>query len=216
MMILYQYWLSSSSWRVRWALRIKGLEFEQLSIDLRAGAQLAPGHKARNPMGYVPAVVVDGRCLGESVAILEWLEETHPTPPLYPNDPWLRARTRQLVELVNAGTQPLQNLTVVNRHTEDKDARKAWMAHFNARGLEAFNGVVGLVDRELGRVGKFCVGDSLTAADLYLVPQLASARRFDVNVAQWPRLLAAESAALATPHANAALPENQPDAPKSR
>src|SRR5262249_21627619 len=84
MMILYQYWQSSSSWRVRWALRIKGLEFEQLSIDLRAGAQLAPEHRARNPMGYVPALVVDGRCLAESVAILEWLDETHPNPSLYP------------------------------------------------------------------------------------------------------------------------------------
>lgn len=211
-MRLYQFWMSSSSWRIRWALRIKSLEFEQLSVDLRGGAQNLPEHRARNPMGFVPALEVDGRVLAESVAILEWLEETHPNPPLYPRDPWLRARTRQLVELINAGTQPLQNLSVVEHHSADKAERKAWLAHFNQRGLAAFAGVVDVIDRELGRPGKFCVGDELTAADLFLVPQLASARRFDVDVARWPRLLAAESAALATPHAAAALPENQPDA----
>ena len=211
-MLLYQFWMSSSSWRIRWALHIKGVEFEQVSIDLRAGAQNLPAHRARNPMGYVPALVVDGRTLAESVAILEWLEETHPDPPLYPRDPWLRARTRQLIEIINAGTQPLQNMAVIERHSADKAERKAWMAHFNERGLEAFAGVVDTIDRELGRAGTFSVGHELTAADLYLVPQLASARRFGVDVNRWPRLLAAETAALATPHASAALPENQPDA----
>src|SRR5262245_39407649 len=148
MMVLYQFWASSSSWRIRWALRVKGVDFEQISVDLRGGAQNLPEHRARNPMGYVPALFVEGRTLAESVAILEWLEETYPEPPLYPRDPWLRARTRQLVELINAGTQPLQNLAVVDRHSDDKAERKGWMAHFNQRGLDAFAGVVDLIDRE--------------------------------------------------------------------
>jgi maleylacetoacetate isomerase len=212
--VLYHYWRSSSSWRVRWALSIKGVEHDAVAVDLRAGEQHAPIHLARNPMGHVPALVMGDRCLGESVAIFEYLEETIPSPPLYPTDPWLRARTRQIVELVNAGVQPLQNLGVLGTHSHEPARQKLWAAAWNARGLSALETLLGVLEAERGGPSKFCIGDTLTAADLFLVPQVYSARRFDVDVSVFPRVLAIEHAAMATPHAEAALPERQPDAPR--
>jgi maleylacetoacetate isomerase len=210
--ILYHYWRSSSSWRVRWALAIKGVDFESVPVNLLAGEQLSDEHRARNPMGHVPALVVQGRCLAESVAIFEYLEETIPTPALYPRDPWVRARVRQVVELVNAGVQPLQNLAVLRHHSADPAAQKEWARHFNERGLVALEASLEVIAGEQGG-GRFAVGDALTAADLFLVPQLYSARRFGVDVRRFPRLLAAEAAALATEHADGARPERQQDAP---
>jgi maleylacetoacetate isomerase len=214
---LFHYWRSSSSWRVRWALAIKGVAFESVVVDLLAGEQKSDAHRARNPVGHIPTLHVDGRYLSESVAILEYLEETIPDPPLYPRDAWGRARVRQLVELVNAGVQPLQNLIVLRRHAEDAAGQKAWAAFFNERGLAAYEATLAQLDAERGggaaAGGRFSFGDALTAADLCLVPQVYSARRFGVDVARFPRVLAAEQAALATEHARGALPENQPGAP---
>src|SRR5947208_539183 len=135
--ILYHYWLSSSSWRVRWALAIKGVPYRSEMIDLRAGEQHRPEHRARNPLGYVPTLRIDGHTLGESVAIIEYLDERFPDPPLYPRDPWRRARVRQLVELVNSGIQPMQNLTVLQRISPDRAAQTEWARHFNERGMAA-------------------------------------------------------------------------------
>jgi len=211
---LYQYWRSSASWRVRWALAIKGVSFESRAVNLRDGEQRSPEHRARNPIGHVPALVIDGRILVESVAIIEYLEETIPSPPLYPKDPFLRARVRQLVELCNAGVQPLQNLVALNKHSTDPAEQKAWGAFFNERGLAAYESWLHTIDGELESPGRFSVGDALTAADLFLVPQVYSARRFGVDVSKFPRVLAAEASALATEHAISALPESQADAPR--
>src|SRR4051812_31872125 len=134
---LYHYWRSSSSWRVRWALAIKGVEYDSNAIDLLHGAQHEAAQIARSPLGYVPCLEVDGRPLAESVAIIEWLEESFTQPALYPADRWARARVRQLVELVNAGTQPLQNLSVLRHFSPDADAQKAWSRHWIKRGLDA-------------------------------------------------------------------------------
>jgi maleylacetoacetate isomerase len=211
--VLYHYWRSSSSWRVRWALAHKGIAFESVIIDLLAGEQHGAALLAKNPIGHVPSLVLRDdageRVLSESVAILEYLEETVPDPPLYPRDAWGRARVRQLVELVNSGVQPLQNLAVLARHSEERAEQKAWAAHWNERGLAAYEE---LLRRDGG--GPFSYGDSLTVADLYLVPQVYSARRFGVDVTRFPRVLAAEQAALATAHADGARPENQPGAPQ--
>jgi maleylacetoacetate isomerase len=210
---LYHYWRSSASWRVRWALAIKGVAFESVGIDLITGAQSTAEHQARNPIGRVPALVLaDGRSLAESVAILEWLEETIPTPALYPKDPWQRARTRQLVEIVNAAIQPLQNISVMRKLSPDSAVQRAWGAHFNEIGLAAYEALLAEIAAEGGGSGPFSIGDALTAADVFLVPQLYGARRFDVDVSRFPRVLAAEAAARATPHAEAARPENQPGA----
>lgn len=196
--------VSSSSWRVRWALLVKGVEFESVLVDLRAGEQLGEAFRRKNPMGHVPAIVVGDRCLGESVAIIEWLDATVPEPPLYPKDAWERARVRQIVELVSSGIQPLQNLAAIGRHSADPAEQKAFAAHFNARGLDALERLLRAIDAERGGAGRFAYGDALTAADLFLVPQVAAARRFGVDVSAYLRVLAAEAAAMATPHAEAA------------
>jgi maleylacetoacetate isomerase len=208
---LYHYWRSSASWRVRWALAIKGVAFEAVGIDLVAGEQSTTAHQARNPIGRVPALVLeDGRSLGESVAILEWLEETIPAPALYPEDAWQRARTRQLVEIINAAVQPLQNISVLRRLSPENPVQRAWAAHFNELGLAAYEALLVQIALEGGGNGPFSIGDALTAADIFLVPQVYSARRFHVDVSRFPRVLAAEEAARATAHAEAARPENQP------
>jgi maleylacetoacetate isomerase len=210
---LYQYWRSSSSWRVRWVLAIKGVAFESIPVNLLTGEQSSAEHLARSPIGRVPTLVLDdGRSLGESVAIFEWLEETIPSPALYPKDPWQRARTRQLVEIVNAAVQPLQNTSVLKKLSPDSAAQRAWAAHFNELGLAAYEALLAQIALEGGVNGPFSIGDALSAADVFLVPQLYSARRFHVDVSRFPRALAAEQAALATPHAEGARPENQPGA----
>ncbi len=207
----YHYWRSSASWRVRWALAIKGVEHDVVGVDLVAGEQSTPEHQARNPLGRVPALVLaDGRSLAESVAILEWLEETVPAPALYPEDPWQRARTRQLVEIVNASVQPMQNISMLRRLSPEVPVQRAWAAHYNELGLGAYEALLGQIAAEGGGNGPFSIGDRLTAADLFLVPQVYGARRFQVDVSRFPRVLAAEAAARATPHAEAARPENQP------
>ena len=211
--ILYQFWRSSASWRVRWALAIKGIPFSSVVVDILNGEQVSAEHKARNPMGHVPALFIDGRTLAESVAILEYLEETRPATPLYPKDHGARARVRQLVEMVNSGIQPLQNPVVYKRHASDPDAQKVWARFFNERGLAACETLLGTIADEIPGEGGFAVGGALTAADVFLVPQIATARRFGVDLARFPRLLAVEEAAMATDHAKGALPENQPGAP---
>lgn len=206
-LVLHHYWRSSSSWRVRWALAHKGLAYEGRAVDLLSGAQSDAAYVAdKSPMGYVPSLEVDGRPLTESVAILEYLEEVAPEPALYPREPWARARVRQLVEFVNAGTQPLQNLSVNRRHSSDPAEQRAWARHWIERGLAALERELGVVRAE-GLGGAFAVGDALTAADLYLAPQLYNARRFEVDLAPFPLLLAAEQAALATASAHASHPD---------
>lgn len=210
---LYQYWRSSSSWRVRWALAIKGVAFESVPVNLLTGEQSSAENQARNPIGRVPSLVLeDGRILTESVAIFEWLEETIPSPALYPKDPWQRARARQLVEIINAAVQPLQNISVLKRLSTESAERSAWAAHFNEIGLAAYEALLAQNALETGGNGPFSLGDALTAPDLFLVPQLYAARRFHVDLSRFPRALAAEQAALATSHADGARPEHQPGA----
>jgi maleylacetoacetate isomerase len=211
--VLYTYWQSSASWRVRWALAIKGIAFEPAFIDLSTDAQRSPEHLQRNPMGRVPVLIIDGHTLTESVSILEYLEETRPAPALYPRDPLARARVRQVVETVNAAIQPFQNTAAFRRAGADQATQLGYAKHFNDAGLTALEALVQEIARE-GGAGKFAVGDSLTAADLFVVPQVTSGRRFGVAVEKFPRLLAIEAAAMATEHARAARPENQPDAPR--
>lgn len=213
---LYHYWRSTSSWRVRWALALKGIAFDSIPVNLLTGEQSSPEHQARSPLGRVPALVLeDGRVLTESVAIFEWLDETRPAPALYPQDPWQRARARQLVEIINAAVQPLQNIAVLKRISPESGAQREWAAHFNEVGLTAYETLLAHIAAEGGGGGPFSIGTTLTAADIFLVPQVYSARRFQVDVSRFPRVLAAEQAALATPFADAARPENQPGATKA-
>jgi maleylpyruvate isomerase len=207
-MKLYSYYQSSSAWRVRIALHMKQLPFETIGVNLAAGEQHTDAHRARSPMAKVPVLVLDdGRMLTESFAILEYLEEVHPVPPLLPRDPYLRARARGIAQMVNSGIQPFQNLETRNRVKQLGGDPKAWSAVWITHGLAA-------VERAVADVaGRFCVGESPTIADIYLVPQLATARRFRVDLDPMPVLRRIETACAELPAFVAAHADRQPDAP---
>ena len=207
---LYSYWRSSSSHRVRIALGFKGIAHETVTVNLLGGEQRSEIHTARAANQSVPALEIDGEVFIESVAIIELLDDLFPEVRLYPKDARERARVRALVETVNAGIQPLQNLQVLLRHSEDHDARNAWAHHFNARGLEVIERLM-----ERNGPGRFAFGDAFGAADCFLIPQAASAKRFGVDLAKFPRVSAALAASADLPFVVAAAPENQPDAPKN-
>jgi maleylpyruvate isomerase len=209
-MKLHGYFRSSASYRVRIALNLKGLSAEHLSHHLRKGEQRAPDYLAINPQGLVPTLQGDdGTILIQSLAIIEWLDETHPTPPLLPKDPLRRAHVRAFAQAVACDIHPVQNLKVLARLRElgvGEDKVAEWAAWANREGLAACEKLIA------NEAGPFCFGDAPTIADLCLVPQLANARRFGVDVAAFPRLLKAESAAKALKAFADAAPERQADA----
>jgi maleylpyruvate isomerase len=211
---LYGYWRSSSTWRVRLGLGLKGVAYAHEGVNLLAGEQFSEAHRARSPMSMIPVLEVeDGERtlrLVQSMAILEWLDETHPEPPLLPGDPAGRARVRALAEHVNSSIQPLQNASVLKllRERLGKGGDTSWAAHWIGRGLEALERAV-----NDGGAGRFCHGDRPSLADVYLVPQLYNARRFAVDVEPFPTLRRIEEACAALPAFQTAHPDHQPDAP---
>jgi maleylacetoacetate isomerase len=209
-LILYAYWRSSASYRVRLALAAKRVAYEVIPVNLLTSEQSAEPHLTRSPTGYVPSLVIKGVPYFESVAIIELLEELYPEPALFPKDPFARCRVRALVEIVNAGIQPLQNLNVTQRLPGDAAAKDEWIRHYIAKGLGAFERAIHM-NVAAGFTGDFSFGSSLTAADLFLIPQLAAARRFKVDLAPFARVVRAEAMALAVPGLDAAAPERQPD-----
>jgi maleylacetoacetate isomerase len=211
---LYSYWRSSCSHRVRIALALKGLAYEYRAVDLLSGEQSGPAHLGRNPSGYVPCLVMDGVNYFESVAIIELLDEAFPDPPLFPATARGRARVRALVEIVNSGIQPLQNLSVARRARDGASEQKEWSRHFNARGLSAFEQAMKTAEGE-GVRGRFAYGDAPTAADVFLVPQVYAAKRVGVDLAPLPGVMRAFEAAMGLDAFQAAAPEKQPDAPKT-
>jgi len=208
--VLHGYFRSSAAWRVRIALNLKGLRVAHVTHHLRRGEQRAPDYLALNPQGLVPALVLDdGSVLTQSLAIIEWLDETYPDPPLLPAGALGRARVRAVSLVFAADTHPLQNLKVLARLRAagwPEEQVQAWAADANVDGLEAAEAL--LADAP----GPFCFGALPTLADICLVPQLGSARRFGLDVARFPRLLAAERACLAMPAFADAAPGQQPDA----
>lgn len=216
-MRLYTYWRSSSAWRVRIALAWKRLPYEAVTVNLAPdhAEQRADSFTDKNAMAQLPVLELEPttpeaapRRLAQSMAILEFLEEQHPQPPLLPGDPWLRARARQLAEIVNSGIQPLQNLSV----TEHVKAAlggdgPAWIRHFVSRGLAALERTC----QETART--FLVGDAPSFADVCLVPQLYAGRRFGVELSAYPTLLRVEAACAALPEFDAAHADRQPDKP---
>jgi maleylpyruvate isomerase len=209
---LYTYWRSSSAWRVRIGLGLKGLGHELVPVDLGAQEQFGDAHRARNPMSQVPVleVVEGGRTLRipQSMAILEWLDERFPDPPLLPPDLDGRARVRALAEHVNSGIQPMQNAIVLRMLREKVPGwDREWARSFIARGLDALERAVA------DGAGRFCHGDAPGLADCYLVPQLYNARRFGVDVAPHATLRRIEGACAALAPFQAAHPDRQPDAP---
>jgi maleylpyruvate isomerase len=208
-MKLHGYFRSSASYRVRIALNLKGLSAEHLSHHLRKGEQRAADYLAINPQGFVPTVQSDGANLTQSLAIIEWLDETHPELPLLPKEPLRRARVRAFAQVIACDTHPIQNLKILARLRElglPEEKVTDWAAWANREGLAACEKLIA------AEAGPFCFGDTPTIADLCLVPQLANARRFGVDVAAFPRLLKAEAAAKALKAFADAAPERQPDA----
>src|SRR5215471_2906849 len=209
-MKLHGYFRSSASYRVRIALNLKGLTVEHLPHHLRKGEQTAPAYLAINPQGLVPALENDaGANLTQSLAIIEWLDETHPAPALLPKDPARRAKVRAFAQAIACDTHPVQNLKVLSRLRQlglPEEKVTEWAAWANREGLAACETLI------KDGAGPFCFGDTPTLADLCLVPQLGNARRFGVDVSAYPRLLKAEAAAKALPAFADAAPEKQPDA----
>jgi maleylacetoacetate isomerase len=212
-MKLYDYFRSSAAYRVRIALNLKGLSPERVFVHLRQGAQRADDYLALNPQGLVPALVTDaGDVLTQSLAIVEWLDETNPQPPLLPPDAAGRARVRAIALAIACDIHPLNNLRVLHYLTGTLGASEAqkdgWYRYWCDVGLEALETRLA---RE-GQTGRYCHGDAPTLADVCLVPQLANARRLRVDLTAYPTLTRIDAACTALPAFAAAAPTQQPDA----
>ena len=214
-LVLHNYWRSSSSHRVRIGLALKGLAYEYVAVNLRHKEQHTEAYLAKNPMARVPLLEViddsgsDGgtmRALTQSLPILEYLEERFPTPPILPKDLYLRARCRGLAEIVNTAIQPLQNLSTIKQVAAFGGDAAAWLKRFITEGLAGFERNA----RDIA--GAFCIGDTPTIADCFLVPQLVSARRHGVDPAAFELLVAIETRCMALPAFAQAAPDQQPDA----
>ena len=207
---LHNYWRSSASWRVRIALNLKGLSWEYAAVHLvrDGGDQHRDAFRSLNPLGQVPVLELEdeGRVvhLAQSMAILEYIEERWPEPPLLPADRVGRARARMLAEMVNAGIQPLQNLSVTQRLQAMGVDELAFVRHFVGRGMAA-------LEASAGDAPFFC-GAHPGLAECALVPQMYACRRFGVPVDVYPRLVAIEARCAAIPAFAAAHPDRQPDA----
>ena len=210
-MRLHGYWRSGTSYRVRIALALKGLPYDQVTYDLRNGEQRDARYAALNPQPLVPALELhDGTVLTQSPAILEWLEEAHPAPPLLPAEPAARAIVRAMAMLIGCDVHPLNNLRVLSALRQDvgaaEDRVRTWIARWITDGFTALEPLIA----RHGRGAAF--GDSPTIADCYLVPQVYSAERFGVPLAPYPRLVAAAGEVRARAAVAAAHPDRQPDA----
>jgi maleylacetoacetate isomerase len=209
-MKLYSYFRSSAAYRVRIALNLKGIAYETASVHLvkDGGHNRRPEFRAVNPQMRVPVLVAPtGEVLIQSLAIIEYLDETHPNPPLLPKDPIARARARALAEIVACDIHPLNNtspLRYLKREMhQEQSAIDAWYNHWVTEGFEALEALVG--------AGPHCCGGEVTIADICLVPQVNNARRLKVPLDKFPKIVAIDAACLALPAFDRARPENQPD-----
>ena len=204
--ILYDYWRSSASFRVRIALHLKGIAFTSVAVDLLNGEQRGEAHLARNPQGLVPALAIDGMMMTQSLAILEYLDARTPEPSLMPDDPAEAARLRAIAHSIAMEIHPICNPGVVAHHAAafdgDADDKAAWMRHFIDKGLRAAEALAGQSRRD-----NFLHGTAPGLADCVLVPQLYNARRWGVDLAAMPRLVAIDAACMALPAFQAAAPD---------
>lgn len=213
-MKLYTYWRSSAAYRARIALNLKGLEAEQVPVHLinDGGQQHSAVYSALNPQELVPALEDEGRILTQSMALIEYLDETHPEPPLLPGTPFERARVRAIAQAVACDIHPLNNLRVM-QYLEfqlgiDPDRRKRWTGYWIMQGFEALEKML-----QDTATGTFCHGESPTLADICLVPQVYNAKRFEIDLEPFPTIARVNDACLELDAFAEAAPEKQPDAP---
>ena len=211
-MQLYSFFRSGTSHRLRIALNLKGLATEYVAVDLRTEAHQSAEYKALNPQGLVPTLVKDGKVMTQSPAIIEWLEETHPTPALLPTTPDDRAHVRALAAMVACDIHPINNRRILEylRHTlkTDEAAINTWCGHWITQGFDAYEAMLAADPKRAG----FSFGDRPGLADVYLVPQVESARRFKLDMARWPLIAAVDAACMALEAFQKAAPAQQPDA----
>lgn len=208
--LLHGYWRSTASYRVRIALALKGVDFDQTPYDLRRGEQRSEAYLSRSPQGLVPALEVDGGAIIQSLAILEWLEEQIPKPALLPTLAMDRAIVRGMTDLVACDIHPLNNLRIIQTLRADlgasEDQVMSWISHWIREGFTALER---LVERH---GGDFSFGDAPTFVDCVLIPQIYSARRFGVELTDFPKLVAIDGRAAGHAAFAAARPDRQPDA----
>ncbi len=211
-LVHYTYFRSSAAFRTRIALNLKGLAHEDVYIHLRKNEQLAEAYTTLNRQGFVPTLVHQGHAIGQSLAIMEYLDEVFPEPPFLPKDALGRARVRQLAYAVACDIHPVNNLRIRRfllhdfKHSEQEVLD--WQVHWMREGFDALEAMLSTDDR----TGRFCHGDAPTLADICLIPQLANARGAEMDLSPWPTLKRIEKAAYDLPAFMAALPKNQPDA----
>ncbi len=207
---LYTYWRSSASYRVRIALALKGLAYEQVPINLAQGAQTSVGFTIMNPAGLIPYLIDGDVGLNQSLAIIEYLDELHPNPALLPGDALGRARVRAAALAIACDIHPLNNLRVLKylraEMGQEQDAVDTWYRHWVEVGFNALEEIAE------GATGAYLFGDAVTLADVCLAPQMWNARRLQADIARFPKLVAIDKRLNAVPAFAAARPEAQPDA----
>lgn len=215
-LVLYSYWRSSAAFRVRIALNLKGLRYETRAVHLlhNGGEQHAPDYVAINPQELVPALVDDDRVITQSMAIVEYLDETHPQPALLPPDAAGRARVRGLAQMVACDIHPLGNLRVL-QHIDvqfgaDDERKGNWMRHWISAGFQALETMLATSTH----TGRYCHGDMPGLADLCLVPQVYNARRWNMALDDYPTIRRIDAACTELEAFQQAMPEQQPDAPR--
>lgn len=211
-MELYGYWRSSTAYRIRIALNLKGIEAHHHFVNLRVGEQGEATHRRLNPLGRVPVLVDGDATLTQSLAILEYLDERHPEPPILPCDPVARARVRALAQTIACDIHPLNNLSTLNYIQNvlnvKQEEKMRWYRHWIAEGFTALEAMLA---GDVG-TGRFCQGDAPGLADICLVPQVYNARRFDCDLAPYPTILRIDAACAELEAFVCAAPEAQPDA----
>lgn len=206
--ILHGFFRSSASYRLRIALNLKEVSYDQVTYQLRLGEQRGEAYLALNPQGLVPALVGTEGVLTQSLAICEYLDEIYPEPALLPADPLMRARVRAFCDVIACDIHPIQNLKILNRLRGlglDQDAVNGWAQQTIEEGFDACEALL------KDQTGPFCFGEKVTLADICLVPQMANAQRFGVEM-RWPRIEAVVARCQTLDAFIKALPENQPDA----